>query len=173
MPQYTSLVLGWPLSTVNLALALKALVSAVFLFMLPAFRARYLEPRMATGSIDLLITEFALLTNTIGIIGLGFSVPAGFFLLALCVYQSGTGLADSLHSYGTLTLPPGENISEFYVRTNLVATLTGLIGAPFWSNIFSWILRSESLPLGLPFWVSAVLFGIGFLCTRVLKRWNH
>lgn len=38
LPQYTSLALGWPLATVNRALALKALISAASLFALPTVR---------------------------------------------------------------------------------------------------------------------------------------
>ena len=161
LPQYISLVLDWPLATVNRVLALKALVSALMLFALPTLRKCYLEPRMSTLQVDLLITQISLVTNTIGVIGLGFSAPAVFFILALCVYTSGTGLADSLTSYGTFTLPPGEEISEFYMRTGLITTIASMIGAPLWSAMFSLVLRSGYLPLGLPFWMCATLFGAG------------
>lgn len=112
LPQYTSLLLAWPLATVNGAMALKALISALVLFMLPSLRQKYLEPRMSTQQIDLFITQASLVANTLGVIGLGMSAPAGFFIISLCVYTSGTGLADSLTAYGTVTLPAGENVSE-------------------------------------------------------------
>ncbi|KAL9602566.1 MAG: hypothetical protein Q9219_001710 [cf. Caloplaca sp. 3 TL-2023] len=134
LPQYTSLVLRWPLSTVNSAIALKYFVSAVVLFGLPTFRKRYLEPRLTTAEIDLSITEVSLTANTIGVVGIGLSAPAAFFLVALCVYESGAGLADSLTAYGTFTLPPDAEISEFYVRTTLINTLASLVGGPMWNE---------------------------------------
>ena len=170
-PQYISLVLHWPLAAVNRALALKALVSSLMLFTLPTLRKWYLESRMGTLQVDLLITQVSLLTNTIGVIGLGFSAPAVFFILALCIYTSGAGLADSLTAYGTFTLPPGEDVSEFYMRTGLINTIAAMIGAPLWSAVFSLVLRSRFLPLGLPFWICAALFGAGVGGAMVLKEW--
>ena len=165
LPQYISLSLGWPLATVNRLQALKALVSAASLFALPTIRKRYLEPHFVTrgGSIavDLFITQASLTVNTIGIIGLGFSAGAPFFILALCVYTSGNGLLDSLTSYGTFTLPANESVAEFYVRTGLVSTVASLIGGPWWSAALSFVLRSEWMPLGTPFWLCAGLFGLG------------
>ena len=151
-------------------MALKALVSAVVLFALPTFRRMYLEPRMSTQQIDLFITQASLAANMLGVIGIGASAPASFFVLSLCVYTSGTGLADSLTAYGTFTLPAGESVSEFYVRTGLVNTIASLIGAPLWSAVFSAVLRSGVLPLGLPFWLCAVLFGAGIGGVVSLER---
>lgn len=170
LPQYISLVLHWPLATVNRVLALKALVSALMLFALPTLRKCYLEPRMSTLQVDLFITQLSLVTNTIGVIGLGFSAPALFFILALCVYTSGTGLSDSLTSYGTFTLPPGEEISEFYMRTGLITNIAAMIGAPLWSAVFSFVIRSGSLPLGTPFWMCATLFGAGVGGAMALRK---
>lgn len=170
LPQYTSLVLQWPLATVNRALALKALVSALMLFALPTLRKWYLEPCMSTLQVDLLITQVSLLANTIGVIGLGFSAPAAFFILALCMYTSGTGLADSLTAYGTFTLPPGEKVPEFYMRTGLINTIAAMIGAPLWSATFSLVLRSGFLPLGVPFWICAAFFGAGVGGAMALRK---
>ncbi|KAL9103489.1 MAG: hypothetical protein Q9163_001485 [Psora crenata] len=118
LSQYISLVLHWPLATVNAALALKALVSSLWLFALPTIRKRFLEPRMSTSETDLVITQASLMTNAVGMIGLGFAAPAPFFILALCIYTSGVGLSDSLTAFGTMTLPPGEEIPALYVRTD-------------------------------------------------------
>lgn len=170
LPQYASLILSWPLATVNMVMALKALISALILFVLPTLRKIYLEPRMNTQQIDLFITQVSLVANTIGVIGMGVSAPAGFFILSLCIYTSGTGLSDSLAAYGTITLPPGETISEFYVRTGLITTITALVGAPLWSTIFSIVVKSDALPLGLPFWLCAVLFGMGVIGVSGLKK---
>ena len=170
LPQYTSLVLHWPLATVNRALALKALVSSMMLFALPSLRKWFLEPRMGTLQVDLLITQVSLLTNTIGVIGLAFSAPAASFILALCVYTSGIGLADSLTAYGTFTLSPGEKVSEFYMRTGLINTIAAMIGASLWSAAFSLVLRSGFLPLGVPFWMCAALFGAGVGGAMALGR---
>ena len=126
---------------------------------------------MNTPQVDLFIVQAALVANMVGMIGLGFSSPAVFFILALCVYTAGNGLYDSLTAYGTLTLPPGEKVSEFYVRTGLINTLAALVGAPIWSWIFSVVLKSGYLPLGLPFWVCAALFGAGISGARVLRSW--
>ncbi|KAI4198057.1 MAG: hypothetical protein LQ350_005498, partial [Teloschistes chrysophthalmus] len=134
LPQYTSLLLAWPLAYVNKILALKSLVSACILFALPSFRTIYLQPRMSTPEIDLLITKASLVANGVGVVGMGFHAPnAAFFIGALCVYTSGIGLADSLVAYGTLLLPPGPRVAEFYVWTGLIDTLATLIGAPAWS----------------------------------------
>ena len=173
LPQYISLALGWPLATVNRLQALRSLVSAACLFALPAMRKRYLEPRFVTkgGStaVDLFIIQASLVANMIGIVGLGFSAGAPFFILTLCVYTSGTGLADSLTSYGTFMLPAGESVAEFYVRTGLVTTVSALIGGPLWSAALSFVLRSEWMPLGTPFWLCAGLFGLGCAGVVTLK----
>lgn len=171
LPQYTSLALHWPLSTVNLALAFKSLVSALVLLALPSLRERYLEPHMSTASIDLLITQISLLANTLGMVMLGFSAPAPVFILALCVYTSGIGLSDSLTAYGTLTLPPLEKISEFYVRIGLVNEIAALVGAPLWSGLFSLVLRGGVLSPGSPFWVCALLFGMAVGGIMALRKW--
>ena len=140
------------------------------LFALPTLRKYYLEPRMSTLQVDLFIAQMSLVTNTIGVIGLGFSSPALFFILALCVYTSGAGLADSLTTYGTYTLPAGEEIPEFYMRTGLITQISAMIGAPLWSAVFSLALRSGSLPLGLPFWICAILFGAGVGGATALRK---
>ena len=171
LPQYISLNLQWPLAMVNRILALNSLVSSIVLFSLPTFRKVYLEPKMNTPQIDLFIVQAALLANMVGMVGFGFSSPALFFILALCIYTAGSGVYDSLTAYGTLTLPPGEKVSEFYVHIGLINTLAALVGAPMWSWIFSVVLRSGYLPLGLPFWVCAALFGAGISGARLLKSW--
>ena len=170
LPQYTSLLLSWPLATVNAAMALKNLISAFFLFILPTLRRIYLEPRMSVQQIDLFITQMSLVANTVGMIGLGMSAPAWFFVLFLCVYTSGMGLADSLTSYGTFTLPAAEKMAEFYVHTGLINTIASLLAGPLWSALFSIILRSGGFPLGLPFWLCAGLFGAGIAGVAVLRR---
>ena len=81
------------------------------------------------------------------------------------------GLADSLTAFGTVTLPPGEEVPALYVRTGLIQTIAGLIGAPLWSGVFSLTLRSGYLPIGTTFWLSAALFAGGIGGTRVLKSW--
>ncbi|KAL8726068.1 MAG: hypothetical protein Q9166_006947 [cf. Caloplaca sp. 2 TL-2023] len=172
LPQYTSLTLHWPLSTVNLVLALKSLVTSLALFALPSLRERFLEPRMSTAEVDLFITQVSLLANAVGMVCLGFAAPAAFFILALCVYTSGMGLADSLTSYGTFTLPTAERIGDFYVRIGLINTLASMAGAPIWSGLFSFILKHGILPLGTPFWACALLFGIGTGGVMVLNRWH-
>ena len=126
---------------------------------------------MNTPQVDLFIVQAALLANMVGMVGFGFSSPALFFILALCIYTAGSGVYDSLTAYGTLTLPPGEKVSEFYVHIGLINTLAALVGAPLWSWIFSVVLRSGFLPLGLPFWVCAALFGAGISGARLLKSW--
>ncbi|KAL8998111.1 MAG: hypothetical protein Q9188_006166 [Gyalolechia gomerana] len=175
LPQYASLTLGWPLATVNRLMALKALVTATSLFTLPLVRRKYLEPRYADGksgaiAIDLFITHVSLVANTIGIVGLGFSAGALLFILGLCVYTSGAGLADSLISFGTHTLDKGEAMADFYVRTGLANAVAALMGVPLWSAAMSYVIRSEWIPLGTPFWLSAGLFGVGCLGVTRLKR---
>ncbi|KAL8654502.1 MAG: hypothetical protein Q9226_003410 [Calogaya cf. arnoldii] len=179
LPQYTSLALGWPLATVNRLLALKALVSAASLFALPFMRRHFLEPRFPEGSggavaIDLLITQTSLVVNTIGIVGLGFSSGGvTLFVVSLCVFTSGAGLADSLISFGTHTLDKGETVADFYVRTGLVNAVAALIGGPIWSVAMSYAIKSEWVPLGTPFWICAGLFGMGCAGVATLRGSWH
>ena len=174
LPQYTSLALSWPLATVNRVLALKSLISAASLFAIPTLREAFLEPRYTNrggaSAIDLLITQASLVANTIGIIGLGFSAGVPFFILAMCVYTSGTGVLDSLTSYGTYTLPAGESVAEFYVRTGMTASVAALLGGLFWSAAFSYVVRSDWIPLGTPFWLCASLFVVNCVGVAALKR---
>lgn len=170
LPQYTSLLLSWPLATVNAGMALKNLISTIFLFTLPTYRQIYLKPRMCGPQIDLLVTQMSLVANTLGMIMLGVSAPAWFFVLALCVYTSGMGLADSLSSYGTFTVPAGESVAEFYVHMGLINTIASLVAGPLWSALFTAILGSGKLPLGLPFWLCAGLFAVGIAGVTVLKQ---
>ena len=173
LPQYTSLVLDWPFATVNAALALKSLISALILFSLPTFRVLVLEPRMSIPSIDLLVTQASLFAYMVGMLGLGFSASAGLFILSLCIFTSGTGLEDSLCAYGTISLPPGEKITDYYLRIGLVQTIAGLVAAPLWSATFSLVLKSGMLPYGLPFWLCAGVLGSGLVGASALKRWHQ
>ena len=156
----------------NAALALKSLVSALVLLVLPTIRNLFLEPRMSTPHIDLLIIQVSLTASLIGTAGLGFSTSVAIFTVSLCIFTSGVGLVDSLYAYGTLSLPPGEKITELYLRLGLVQTISGLFGAPFWSLILSLVLKSRVLPLGLPFWSCAGLFGAALVGAGALKRWH-
>lgn len=152
-------------------MALKSMTSATILFLLPTFRRKYLEPRMNTYQTDLFITQTSLILNTIGMIGMGLPLRSvAIFVPALAIYTSGIGLADSLAAYGTATLPQGEKIADFYTRTGLIATITGLIGGPLWSTVFSFIVQQTNdnggggwMPLGFVFWLCAALFGLGIL----------
>ena len=173
IPQYTSLVLSWPFAEVDAVLALKSLVSALILFCLPAFRKTYLDPHLSTPKIDLLITEVSLAANLIGMVGLGFSgifASAGLFVASLCIYTSGIGLADSLTSYGTFSLAPGQTVADFYVRVGLINSIAGLTAAPLWSGLFGIILPSKIFPIGLPFWICAGFFGAGLAGVGGLRR---
>lgn len=174
LSQYTSLALGWPLATVDRLMALKALVTAASLFALPLVRKICLEPvyagRGGSTAIDLLITQVSLIANTIGMVDLGFSAGLPLFVLGLCVYTSGSGLADSLISFGTCSLAEGESVAEFYVRVGLANALAALIGGPLWSAAMSGVIRSGWMPLGTPFWLSAGLFGTAVLGVATLKR---
>ena len=125
---------------------------------------------MSTAEVDLFITQMSLFANAIGMVCLGFSASAGFFILALCVYTSGMGLADSLTSYGTSTLPAEDEIGNFYVRQGLINILAAMAGAPIWSGLFSFILKRGMLPLGTPFWACTLLFGAGIAGVAALKR---
>ena len=83
------------------------------------------------------------------------------------------GLADSLTSYGVFTLPAegsSSNVAEFYIQTGLINTLASLIAGPLWSVLFRAALRGGVLPLGLPFWLCAGLFGAGIAGVVALKR---
>ena len=173
MPQYTSLVLSWPFAQVDALQALKSLVSALVLLCLPTFRKTYLEPRLSTPQIDFVITQVSLAANVIGMIGLGFAgvfTSTGLFVSSLCVYTSGIGLNDSLTSYGTFSLTPGQTVADFYVRIGLVNLIAGLTAAPLWSGLFSFILRSKILPIGFPLWVCAGLFGAGLGGVGALRK---
>lgn len=157
-------------------MALKAPVSAPSLFALPFIRQWVLVSRFPEGhegaiTIDLFITQISLIANTIGVIGLGFSsARVALFASSICVYTSGTGLADSLISFGTHTLGKGESVADFYIRTGLVNTVAALVGGPIWSAVMSSVIRSEKMPLGTPFWVCAGLFGLGCAGVATLTR---
>ena len=125
---------------------------------------------MSVQQIDLLIMQVSLFANVLGVIALGVSGPAWFFVLSLCVYTGGILLPDSLYSYGTLALPPGETVAEFYVQAGLVNTVAFMVAGPLWSTLFSMVLRSDALPLGLPFWLCSIFFGAGIAGVTALKR---
>lgn len=173
VPQYTSLVLSWPYAEVDAAIALKHLVAAMVIFCLPVFRKTYLEPHLSTPKIDLLIIQGSLSLNIIGMVGLGFSgvfASTGLFITSLCIYNSGIGLADSLTSYGTYNLAPGQTVADFYVRLGLINLIASLAGAPLWSGLFSIVLQSKILPFGLPFWMCAVLYGTELGAVGALRK---
>lgn len=71
-------------------------------------------------------------------VSLGFSglfASAGLFIASLCIHTNGIGLVDSLTSYGTFSLAPGQTIADFYVGVGLINTVPGLAAAPFWSYL--------------------------------------
>ncbi|KAL6721973.1 hypothetical protein ACLMJK_001078 [Lecanora helva] len=170
LPQYASLVLSWPLATVNRVLAVKDLTAAVLLFCLPSVRAIFLEPRMSTRQIDLFIIQISFVASALGFAGLSISGHPGTFILSLCVYMSGGGLEDSLTAFGALTLNAGEDTTEFYVRVGLLSTLASLVGGPLWSLIFSIILKNQVFPLGFVYLLCASLFAAGLLGMGTLRK---
>lgn len=168
-PQYISLTLSWSLATVHSLLAGNALLSAIILFALPTIRTIYLAPRMSDQQVDLLIVRTSLLLNAMGMAGFGISLPSPLFIAALFLYTSGTGFYDSLTTFGITSLPVNQTPADFLVRCGLVQILAGLVAAPFWSTVFSLCLRSDLLPTGLPFWISAGLFGWTIVLSRSLR----
>lgn len=168
-PQYISLTLDWSLATVNSLLAGNALLSAMLLFALPTVRKVYLEPRMNDQQVDLLVVKGSLTLNIIGMAGFCISVASPLYIIALSVYTSGSWLYDSLTTFGLTSLPGDQKPASFLVRCTLVQTIAGLVAAPFWSSIFSLCLKSKSLPTGLPFGISAALFGATFILSRSLR----
>ncbi|KAL9006070.1 MAG: hypothetical protein Q9188_001197 [Gyalolechia gomerana] len=167
--QYISLTLHWSLATVNSLLAGTALLSAIILFALPVIRKVYLEPRMNDQQADLLVVKGSLILNSIGMAGFGITVPSPLFIVALFIYTSGNGLYDSLTTFGLTSLTVGQEPAEFLVRCGLVQTIAGLIAAPFWSSVFSVCLKSNTLPTGLAYWISAGLFGGTIALSRSLR----
>ena len=171
LPQYTSLALHWSLARVNILIALRALISAISLFVLPFVRERYIEPWFeahgGTIAVDLFISQISLVANTIGIFILGLSTRLSLFIVGLCVYTSGAGLGDSLISFGTHTLPQGQLIADFYVRTGLINAIAALIGGPIWNAGMNFAIRHERIPLGTPLLLCVGLFCIS--CVGVAK----
>lgn len=130
-PQYISLVLGWPLATVNSLLARNALLPAGVLFTLRIIRKSYLEPQINDQQVNLLVVRYSLLLNAAGIAGFSISIPSPLFIPALLVYTSGNGLWDSLITFGLTLLTGKHKAADFLVRSGLVQTIAGLIAAPF------------------------------------------
>ena len=172
LPQFTSLALQWSLATANAAMALKSFVSALILLALPAIRSRFLEPRLSTARIDLLITEASVAANFVGMIGLSFSYTPFVYIPSLCIYTTGHGLADSLTAYGTMTLPPGVSLGDFYVRSGLSQSLAGLAAAFTWSGLLGIVLTERTFSLGMPLRVCAGIFGLAWIGARALQRWH-
>ena len=79
-------------------------------------------------------------------------------------------MLDSLTAYGTVTLPAEMSVGELYVRTGLIQTISGMIGAPLWSGVFSIVLHVERLSIGLPFWLGAGVFGVGIWWISLLRK---
>ena len=106
--------------------------------------------------------------------GFGFTgLPAPVFVGNLLVYTCGIGVTDSLTALGTMTLPPvGLGKDEFFVRIALVQTVAGLVASPLWSVAFAVGVKKGVLPIGLPFWASAGLFGVALAAARVLGRYK-
>lgn len=168
-PQYISITLDWSLATVNSLLAGKALLSAMILFALPAGRTIYLEPRMNDQQVDLFIVKASLILNAIGMVGFGVPIPFPLLIAALLLYTSGNGLYDSLTTFGITSLPVDQKPGDFLVRIGLAQTISGLVAAPFWSTVFSLCLKSDSLSTGLPYWISAGLFGGTIVLSQSLR----
>ncbi|CAO1603767.1 hypothetical protein XANCAGTX0491_007345 [Xanthoria calcicola] len=167
--QYLSLTFGWPLATVNLLLACNALFAAMTLFALPAIRKFYLDPRMDNQQADLSVVKASLLLNAIGMVGFGISIPSAPIIISLFAYTGGAGLWDSLTTFGLTSLAKDQRPSDFLVRCGLVQTIAGLVAAPFWSIVLSVCLNSHALPMGLPYWMSAALFGGTLILSRSLR----
>ena len=56
------------------------------------------------------------------------------------------------------------------MRTGFINTISAMIGASLWSAMLSLVLRSGFLPLGLPFWMCAALFGAGIGGAMALRN---
>ncbi|KAL8671124.1 MAG: hypothetical protein Q9168_004369 [Polycauliona sp. 1 TL-2023] len=168
--QYISLTLGWSLATVNSLQAANGLLSAVILFIIPVVRKSYLEPTMKHQQIDMMLVEVSLLLNAIGVAGFGISSLPPLLIIALATYASGIGVYDSLTTVGITSLTGDQTAGDFLVRSILVTTLGGLVAAPLWSTLFSLCLKSDTLPTGLPYWISAAMFGWTIILSRSLRE---
>ena len=174
LPQFTSLNLQWTLASSNdSAVALKSFLAALVLISLPTLRKRLLEPRLATAQIDLLIMAASTAACILGALGLGISTAPVTYIISVCLYTAGQGLADSMIAYGTTILGPTQTLSEYYVRTSLVQTIAAFLGGPLWSTFFALILRSRALPLGTPFVLCSLMFCVIMMGVKALHSWTE
>lgn len=96
-------------------------------------------------------------------------VEATNTLTALAFYTLGLGLPSAVQSFATAYVSPA-HVSILYVAFGMANTLGSLIAAPLLALTFSLGLRLGGNWMGLPFWVSGLLYVAVGACVWSILR---
>ena len=175
LPQYTSKRLGWSFAKTSYLVSLRAFVNMIlFLLVLPALtryfsRVLHFQPART----DLWITRWSIVPLLAGSLLLGFAGNGAAISMSLALYTLGLGLPSAVQSFATAYVSPAQ-VSILYVALGMSNTLASLIAAPLLASSFSLGLKLGGAWIGLPFWVSALLYvAVGVCVWGVLRMRNR
>jgi len=159
LPQYASKRLGWSFAKTTSLISLRAFVNMIlFTLVLPAI-IRYLADvrHFRPARSDLWIVRGSVFPLTIGAALMGFASSGATLSISLAIYTLGLGLPSAVQSFATGAVSPA-HISILYVAIGMADTIGSLIAAPLLASSFSLGLKLGGGWIGLPFFISAVLF---------------
>ncbi|DAA77186.1 TPA_exp: putative MFS transporter [Trichophyton benhamiae CBS 112371] len=152
--QYTSKRFGWTLAEANYLISFRAAINLIlFLIILPAL-TRFLTSRgMQSAQMDLWIAR----------------VSSIFSIVALLLFTFSFGFHPAIKSYATSLVLPND-VATLYASFAVISIIGELAASPLIAATFTLGLSIGGAALGLPFFVTAVLFlvcGIGSFCAQM------
>ncbi|EGD99433.1 hypothetical protein TESG_06868 [Trichophyton tonsurans CBS 112818] len=168
--QYTSKRFDWTLAEANYLISFRAAVNLIlFLAILPAL-ARFLTSRgMQSAQMDLWIARVSSIFSIIGPIMMGISPSPALLILSLLLFTFSFGFHPAIKSYAASLVLPND-VATLYASFAVISIIGEIAAPPLIAATFSLGLSIGGAALGIPFFVTAVLFlvcVIGSFCARM------
>ncbi|KAI1194120.1 major facilitator superfamily domain-containing protein [Nemania serpens] len=167
--QYTSKLLGWPISTTGYILSVRAFVSLVVLFGLAAL-TRFVDKwgKVKSITLDIWIVRLSFAALVVGTVFIAMSSGPGLLITGSILTCLGNGLAPAL--LGILThFADTYSTSQTFASAALVELLAEFVGGFAFAGLFEVGMKErQSLGIGLPFYVSAALTAIAGVLSLLL-----
>ncbi|KAI3392718.1 hypothetical protein diail_5275 [Diaporthe ilicicola] len=159
--QYMSFKFGWALSRTSYLISIQAATQIVlFLLVLPGANRWLLRRSWHASEASLELSRVSVLFLELGCLGMAFAPTAPLFITFMIVNVFGAGYASAMRSFLT-SLVSGRHIALLYTTMALFEGTAVLAAAPLLGLTFSAGVELGGLAVGLPFFVSAGVYGLG------------
>ncbi|KAK2606486.1 hypothetical protein N8I77_005229 [Diaporthe amygdali] len=171
--QYMSFKFGWPLSRTSYLISIQAATQIVlFLVLLPSANRFLLARSWQASAASLELSRVSVLFLGSGCLGMAFAPTAPLFITFMIINVFGAGYASAMRSFLT-SLVPERHIALLYTTMALFEGTAVLAAAPLLGLTFSAGVELGGNAVGLPFFVSAGVYGLGAIgvwCVNFKRR---